>query len=220
MCLSAPGIYCSWDLFVLWFCLQSATETSLSIFRTCSCLHDYRSGPLVSVHQRQHRYSQSPNRLKNYSKLTSLFPLLLMWCSWGENSWGLHFPFHQPRDAIFKQWSFKHARRLLKSFIGKVNVFQAPRRLTDSYKCCTRHRKRSTRTLLFACRFFRLRMSTRSFKFNCVYNSFFFNCVFTQIRCLPVSLSSIVSSLIYIYNQHGVIPLIGRYLHGDYVVKW
>ena len=50
VCLSAPGIFYSWELFVLWYCLQSATETSLSIFQKCCCLHDYWNGPLVSVH--------------------------------------------------------------------------------------------------------------------------------------------------------------------------
>ena len=71
--------------------------------RTCSCLHDYQRRLLVSVHfqmnyllyhlqnQRQYRYCESPNCSKHYSKLTSLFPLLLMWWSWDENSWGLHF---------------------------------------------------------------------------------------------------------------------------------
>ena len=49
VCLSAPGIYCSWESFVLWYCLQSATETSLFILWTFSCLHDYPTGPLVSV---------------------------------------------------------------------------------------------------------------------------------------------------------------------------
>jgi len=39
---------------------------------------------------------------------------------------------------------------------------------------------------LFAYRFFRLRISNRSFNINCVNR--FFNCVFTQICCLSVSL--------------------------------
>ena len=47
VCLSVPGIFYSWVLFVLWWCLQPATETSLSILRTCSCLHDYWNGPLA-----------------------------------------------------------------------------------------------------------------------------------------------------------------------------
>ena len=29
VCLSAPGIFYSWELFVLWHCLESATETSV-----------------------------------------------------------------------------------------------------------------------------------------------------------------------------------------------
>ena len=93
VCLSAPVIVYSWNLFVLSYCLQSDKKL-LSIFRTCSCLHDYRNGRLVSVHfqmnyllfhlqnQRQYRYCQSPNHIKHYSKLTSLFTLLLIWCLW------------------------------------------------------------------------------------------------------------------------------------------
>ena len=87
------GVVCSLILF-------TATKTSLLIFQTCSFLHDYWNGLLVSVHfqinyvlfhsQNQWQY-QPPNRLKHYSKLTSLFHLLLMWCSTDENSWGLHF---------------------------------------------------------------------------------------------------------------------------------
>ena len=90
------GVVCSLILFTI------SQETSLSIFQTCSCLHDYRYGPLVSVHfqmnyliihlqnQRQYRDCQSPNHSKHYLKLNSLFPLLLMRCSTVENSWGLH----------------------------------------------------------------------------------------------------------------------------------
>ena len=38
-------------------------------------------------------------------------------------------------DACFKQWSFKHARRLLKSITGTVNILQAPWDFL-SYKSC------------------------------------------------------------------------------------
>ena len=99
MCLSAPGIFYSWELFVLWYCLQPR-KLLCSFFKRALFLHDYWNGLLVSVHfqinyllfhsQNQRQY-QPPNRLKHYSKLTSLFHLLLMWCSTDENSWGLHF---------------------------------------------------------------------------------------------------------------------------------
>ena len=98
VCLATQGIFYSWELLVLWCFLESATETSLSVQRKFSWLHDCRYGPLVSVcfqmnyllfhlqYQRQYRYCPSPNCSTHYSRLTLLFTLLLMWCSAGENS--------------------------------------------------------------------------------------------------------------------------------------
>ena len=54
--------------------------------------------------------------------------------------WYCSFPL-----AIFVQWSFKQARRLLKTITGTVNLLQAPQQFSDSYKCGARPRKRSTR---------------------------------------------------------------------------
>ena len=75
-------------------------ETFLSIFSNVLLFTQLPEWPLVSVYfqmnyllfllqnQRHYRsYCQSPNRSKHCAKLTSLFPLLLMWCSAVENIW-------------------------------------------------------------------------------------------------------------------------------------
>ena len=51
--------------------------------------------------KRRYRYCQSPNRSKqHYSKLTSLFPLLLMWCS--------GFPQSGKKAGFFsRSWNFE-----------------------------------------------------------------------------------------------------------------
>ena len=46
------------------------------------CTFKWASYYFIYKIKRRYRYCQSPNRSKqHYSKLTSLFPLLLMWCS-------------------------------------------------------------------------------------------------------------------------------------------
>ena len=97
---------CSWHILQLRVVcyLISFTISHGNFTDHSSCLHDYRYGPLVSVRfqmnyllfclqdQRQYQYyCQSPNCSTHYSKLTSLFTLLLLWCSAVENSSGLHF---------------------------------------------------------------------------------------------------------------------------------
>ena len=110
--------------------LESPTETSLSILRTFSCLHDYRYGPLVSVHfqmnyllfhlqnQRQNLHCQSSNHSKHYSNWPRYF--LGFWCG------------------------VLNTRQLLKSI--QVQFLQVSRRFSDSFKCRARPRKRGTHT--------------------------------------------------------------------------
>ena len=66
--------------------------------------------------QRQYRYCQSPNCSTHFSKLTSLFTLLLMWCSTFENSWRLHFSVYTSILSM-AEW------RLLYTITGRVNEF-------------------------------------------------------------------------------------------------
>ena len=96
---------------------------------------------------------------KTLFKLTSLFPLLLMWCSWRENSWGLYFSVYTS-DIVPVRFLF-----------GRVTPFSNNDHLNTLAV--------SLHENLYAYRLFHLRMRTRSFNFNCV---------LTQIRCLSVSL--------------------------------
>ena len=60
-------------------------------------------------------------------------------------------PFHWPHDTVFKQGSFKHVRRLLKTITGKVNVFASASAFSDRNKCAARPRKCGTITRKFVC---------------------------------------------------------------------
>ena len=83
-------------------------------------------------------------------------------------------PFHLPRDAIFKQWSFRHARCLLKSINGTVNVFSSASAI--EWQLWMRRTPQKTRypytKICLLTYFFCLHMSTRSINFKCV-NYFF-----------------------------------------------
>ena len=107
--------------------------------------------------------------LKN--KLAIYFGL----CSWGENSWGLHFSVYTSILflSIGRMTPFLNNDHLNTPLPVQWMFLQTPRQFSDIYKCGARRRKRSTRTRKIVClQTFHLRISTWSFNFKCV-NRFF-----------------------------------------------
>ena len=92
-----------------------------------------------------YRYCQSPNHLKHYSKLISTFPLLLMWCSAGENSWGLHCSVYTLILFLFIDCMMPFLNKLVKEYQRYSECFckqdwvsYKMRRLARKCRNCTR----------------------------------------------------------------------------------
>ena len=104
MCLSASGIFYSWESFVLWFLLRISHGnftvhssniflfTRLPVWAVGFCAFSNDLFTISFTRSKAISVLLSVSELfTHYSKLTSLFTLLLLWCSAFENSSGLHF---------------------------------------------------------------------------------------------------------------------------------
>ena len=147
--------------------------TTTGMGRWCLCTNNTKSKAL-SVKE----------SFKHYSKLTSLFPSLLMWYSAFENSWGLHF-------SVYTSILFLSIGRMTAFLnIDHLNMLAACLRLLPVQWMFLPGQENAVpiHENLFAYRLLRLR---RVPVLSILIVIFFFKCIFTQIRCLSVSLNSV-----------------------------
>ena len=121
MILSAPGIFYSWESFVLWYCLESVTETSVhfsnvllftrqpGMGRWFLCTFKWAIYYFIYKIKRQYRYCQSPNRSKNTIQNWPRY-FLCFWCgvqgSHGQGKRCFFFQGHEILKLVREKWFF------------------------------------------------------------------------------------------------------------------